>query len=122
MPSLHLPSLLIVALGLLLGACQASPSTTELARLESSIDSDQLSSASRQLEQLRGEQTEDARLLALQRRLAEAYLQRGLEALDRGDLDAAAQALAQARGLMPQAPALTTGMDQAIDRARDQQR
>lgn len=46
-----------------------------------------------------------------QRRLAEAWLQRGQKALERGDMKAAATALGNARALMPQAPALTDGLD-----------
>ncbi|MCY1536983.1 hypothetical protein D9M68_724600 [compost metagenome] len=46
-------------------------------------------------------------------------MQQGQKALQNGDLDSAAKALGHARSLMPQAPALTTGLDGAISKARE---
>ncbi|MGE8392551.1 MAG: hypothetical protein ACN6QI_08330, partial [Pseudomonas sp.] len=50
--------------------------------------------------------------------LAEAYLQRSQIVLQKGDVNAAATALARARALMPKAPALTGGVNGAIAQAR----
>ncbi len=45
-------------------------------------------------------------------------MQRGETALRQGDLNTATSALGHARGLMPKAPALTAGLDGAINRAK----
>ncbi|AYC30927.1 hypothetical protein D3880_00340 [Pseudomonas cavernae] len=118
----------IVAISLLLAACQSAPQqvtnlptddlVAALSQLEQSIDRGQLSSAESQLAALQPRAAGDTRLESLQRRLADAYMQQGQSALQRGDLDTASTALAQARSLMPQAPALTTGLDSAISQAR----
>ncbi len=63
--------------------------------------------------------SEDARAQARERQqferlLADAWLQRSQQALERGDLNAATTALARARALMPKAPALTNGLGGAL--------
>ncbi|SHL38225.1 hypothetical protein [Phytopseudomonas punonensis] len=68
------------------------------------------------------ESGDPAALLQAQRQLSEAYLQEGQKALEGGDLDKAAKSLAHARTLMPKAPALTTGLDGAIGKAREAER
>lgn len=112
----------MVALALLLAACQSAPSS-DLAgafhQLEQNLAADQLAEAENRLLALRQRAGADPRLEQYQRQLAEAYLQRGQQALQAGDLDTAAKALGQARGLMPQAPALTTGLEGAIGLARE---
>lgn len=50
------------------------------------------------------------RLAPYQRRLADAYLRQGQEALQKGDLATATTALSRARSLLPAAPALTAGL------------
>ncbi|WP_137886077.1 PA5502 family lipoprotein [Pseudomonas sp. 2FE] len=117
----------IVAISLLLAACQ-SPSNntvvptdeliTAFRQLDQSLASGQLSEAESQLGALQQRAVGDTRLEQYQRQLAEAYLQQGQNALQQGDLDSAAKALSHARGFMPQAPALTTGLDSAIAQAR----
>ncbi|WP_332820712.1 hypothetical protein [Pseudomonas sp.] len=86
--------------------------------LEQSLASGQLSEAESRLNALQLRASDDARLEVYQRQLAEAYLQQGQTALQTGDLDRAAKALSQARQLMPQAPALTTGLGGAIAQVR----
>ena len=117
----------ILALALLLAACQSTSqepgaATDELLGdfrlLEQSLASGQLSEAESRLNALQLRASDDARLEVYQRQLAEAYLQQGQTALQTGDLDRAAKALSQARQLMPQAPALTTGLGGAIAQVR----
>lgn len=117
----------ILAISLLLAACQSTlqgpgQSTDELLGdfrlLEQNLASGQLSEAKSRLKSLRGRASGDARLELYQRQLAEAYLRQGQTALQTGDLDRAAKALRQARQLMPQAPALTTGVGGAIAQVR----
>ncbi len=121
----------IVTLSLLLVACQsapqvANPPTDELVsafqQLEQSLAAGQLGQAESQLAELQRRASGDTRLEQYQRQLAEAYLAQGQQALQAGDLDHAAQALGQARSLMPQAPALTTGLEGAIGQARAAER
>lgn len=111
----------------LLAACQSTSkgpgqATDELLGdfrlLEQNLASGQLSEAKSQLKSLHGRASGDARLELYQRQLAEAYLRQGQTALQTGDLDRAAKALSQARQLMPQAPALTTGLGGAIAQVR----
>ncbi|WP_439860269.1 PA5502 family lipoprotein [Pseudomonas sp. MBLB4136] len=120
--------LALVAASLLLAACQqapqvAAPPTDELVsafrQLDHSLAAGQLDAAEGQLAALQQRASGDTRLEQYQRQLAEAYLQRGQQALQSGDLDRATKALSHARSLMPQAPALTTGLDGAITQARD---
>jgi len=117
----------ILALSLLLAACQSAAqgpgaATDELLGdfrlLEQSLASGQLSEAESRLNALQSRASGDARLERYQRQLAEAYLRQGQTALQSGDLDRAAKALSQARQLMPQAPALTTGLGGAIAQVR----
>ena len=117
----------ILALSLLLAACQSASQgpgavTDELLGdfrlLEQSLASGQLSEAESRFNALQLRASGDARLERYQRQLAEAYLRQGQTALQTGDLDRAAKALGQARQLMPQAPALTTGLGGAIAKVR----
>lgn len=117
-------SLVLVSL---LAGCQGAPPVANLPtddlvsafrQLEQSLAAGQLSQAQSQLDGLQQRAGGDTRLEQYQRQLAEAYLQQGQQALQSGDLDRAATALGQARGLMPQAPALTTGLEGAIGQAR----
>jgi len=117
----------ILAISLLLAACQSAPQgpgpiTDELLGdfrlLEQSLAEDQLNAAESQLKSLNVRASGDARLEVYQRQLAEAYLRQGQAALQVGDLERAAKALGRARMLMPQAPALTTGLGGAIAKVR----
>ncbi|WP_223553904.1 PA5502 family lipoprotein [Pseudomonas sp. BF-R-01] len=119
--------LLLVAFSLLLGACQSTPpATTEatdarataIAQLEQSLASSELATAEDQLAALQAESPNDPSLVQYQRQLAEAYLQRSQIVLQKGDVNAAATALSRARALMPKAPALTGGVNNAIVNAR----
>ena len=118
----------IVAISLLLAACQSAPQVANLPtddlvsafrQLEQSLASGQLDDAESQLNALQQRAAGDTRLEQYQRQLAEAYLLQGQQALQTGDLNSAATALSRARSLMPQAPALTTGLDGAIAQARE---
>jgi len=119
--------LLLVAFSLLLGACQSTPPAatevpdaraTAIAQLEQSLASSELATAEDQLAALQAETPNDQSLEQYQRQLAEAYLRRSQIVLQKGDVNAAATALARARALMPKAPALTGGVNGAITEAR----
>ncbi len=119
--------LLLVAVSLLLGACQSTPPAdtavldvraTAIAALEQNINSNELATAEDQLSALQASSADDPQLVPYQRQLAEAYLQRSQIVLQKGDVNAAATALSRARVLMPKAPALTGGVDDAIAQAR----
>ena len=86
--------------------------------LDQSISRGQLQQAERQWASLRQRATGDTRLEQYQRQLAETHLQQGQTALQNGDLNGASASLGKARGLLPQAPALTSGLDNAIAKAR----
>ncbi|ALN17169.1 PA5502 family lipoprotein [Ectopseudomonas mendocina] len=118
-----LPLLLV----LLLVGCQSSqqqslPPVDDLViafrELDLSLAEERLDDARSQLSALQQRASRDTRLEQYQRQLAEAYMEQGQEALQQGDLDRAAQTLGQARSLMPQAPALSHDLNQAIDSAR----
>ena len=119
--------LLLVAFSLLLGACQSTPpAATEatdaraaaIVQLEQSLASSELATAEDQLTLLQAETPNDPSLEQYQRQLAEAYLRRSQIVLQKGDVNAAATALSRARALMPKAPALTGGVNNAIVNAR----
>lgn len=117
----------VVAISLLLAACQSAPKVANLPtdelitafrQVEQSLNAGQLTSAESQLAAVAPRAQGDTRVEQYQRQLAEAYLQQGQSALQQGDLDTATKALTHARSLMPQAPALTTGLDNSIAKAR----
>ncbi len=116
--------LLVAAFSLLLAACSSTPGEQANApaqadawqQLQQSITSNELATAEDQLAALQAQSPDDARLEQNQRQLAEAYLKRSQIVLQKGDVNAAATALARARALMPQAPALTGG--DAVAQAR----
>ncbi|MBK5518901.1 PA5502 family lipoprotein [Pseudomonas sp. TH10] len=118
--------LLLVAFSVLLGACQSTPPVAEapdarataIAQLEQSLASSELATAEDQLAALQAEAPNDQSLEQYQRQLAEAYLLRSRIVLQKGDVNAAATALSRARALMPKAPALTGGVNNAIVNAR----
>ena len=116
-----------LGLVLLLAGCQSVPQRANLPvddlvsafrQLDQSLFSGDLSSAEAQLLTLQKSAAGDTRLEYYQRQLTDVYLQQGQQALQAGDLDNATKALSRARSLMPQAPALTTGLDGAIAQAR----
>lgn len=116
--------LLVAAFSLMLGACSSTPAPTPVApepadawqQLQQTIASNELATAEDQLATLQAQSPNDSRIEQYQRQLAEAYLQRSQIVLQKGDVNAAATALARARALMPQAPALTGG--EAVAQAR----
>lgn len=117
--------LLIVLFSLTLAACQSKPTDTApppepeaYQQLSQNITSNELATAEDQLATLQKQNPTDERLVNYQRQLAEAYLQRSQVVLQKGDVNAAASALARARALMPTAPALTSGVNGAIAHAR----
>lgn len=128
MMSLALRRLFIVATLALLAACQHAPQEAELPtdelvsgfrQLDQSLSAGDLANAEQQLNALKVSAAGDTRLEQYQRQLSEAYLQQGQHALQSGDIDTATTALGRARSMMPQAPALTTGLDGAIAKARE---
>ncbi|HIQ43520.1 MAG TPA: hypothetical protein EYH47_12315 [Pseudomonas oleovorans] len=117
-----------LVLVLLLAGCQNTPSHNVLPvdelvsafrQLDVSLAEERLDDARSQLDALQRRASGDTRLEQYQRQLADAYMEQGREALQKGDLDRAAQALGQARSLLPQAPSLSHDLNQAIDRARE---
>ncbi|QEY60572.1 hypothetical protein FXN65_00390 [Metapseudomonas lalkuanensis] len=118
----------VVAFSLLLAACQTAQQVAEVPtddlvssfrHLDQDLADGKLTEAETQLKGLEERAAGDTRLEQYQRQLADAWLKRGQDALQQGDLDNATKALSHARSLMPQAPALTTGLDGAIDQARE---
>jgi len=109
--------LLVAAFSVFLAACSSAPVEQATApaqadawqQLQQNIASNELATAEDQLAALQAQSPDDARLEQYQRQLAEAYLQRSQIVLQKGDVNAAATALARARALMPQAPAVTGG-------------
>jgi len=118
--------LLLAAFSLILTACASKPVESPAVpaapdgwqQLQQSIASNELATAEDQLAALQAQSPADGRLEQYQRQLAEAYLQRSQIVLQKGDVNAAATALARARALMPKAPALTGGVNGAIAQAR----
>lgn len=119
----------LIILSLLLPGCQSSrPSQPYQAPMDSTVVAFQaleealiagrLDDAQSRLASLRQSRPSDTRVEQYQRQLVEAYLLQGQQALRSGDLDNATQALRSARQLMPQAPALTAGLDTAISQSR----
>lgn len=123
----------LAALALLVVGCQSQQATEPVQthapaaeaavlsaqeQFETSLAEGRLAEAEAQFEALQ-QDGEPTVLLQAQRRLSEAYLQEGQKALESGDLDKAAKSLGHARNLMPKAPALTTGLDGAIGKARE---
>ena len=78
-------------------------------QFEAQLASGQLETAGATLERLRRQESSAPTLEGYQRLLADAWLQRSQQALEKGDLNAATTALTKARSLMPKAPALTGG-------------
>lgn len=128
MTSFPLRCAALAALALLIVGCQSqqaaepAPAVVAVApgaqeQFDAHLAAGQLAEAEAQLQVLHAD-GEPAALLQAQRQLSEAYLQAGQKALEAGDLDQAAKSLAHARTLMPKAPALTTGLDGAIGKAR----
>jgi hypothetical protein len=107
---------------LLLGACQSLPwsedaraQARERQQFERLLGAGELEAAGVTLGHLRARDA--AQVEHYQRLLADAWLQRSQQALERGDLNAATTALARARALMPKAPALTNGLGGALQPA-----
>lgn len=116
MPASLLRYLAPLLLPLVLAACQRG--TTEPAdtapppqppslsqEFERQLGAGDLPAATASFKRLQAEQPGPA-LETYQRRLSEAWLKRGEQALERGDMSAAATALNNARALMPKAPSL----------------
>ncbi|WP_342650111.1 PA5502 family lipoprotein [Pseudomonas sp. REB1044] len=116
--------LLVAVFSLFLAACSSAPVEPPAApeqpdawqQLQQNIASNELATAEDQLATLQAQSPDDPRVEQYHRQLAEAYLQRSQIVLQKGDVNAAATALARARALMPQAPALTGG--EAVAQAR----
>lgn len=120
----------VLVFSLLLTACQTAPAPYQapvdegiasMRLLDQDIAAGRLDQAEERLNTLLQRNAADTRLESYRHQLAEAHMAKGNAALERGDLDQATQALAKARSLMPHAPALTSGFDDAIANARRQQ-
>ncbi len=108
---------------LLLGACQstppagtdaAQPSSKTRQRLDKQLATGELDAATLTYQRLRRHDPASAE--NYRQLLADAWLQRSQHALEQGDLNAATAALANARALMPKAPALTNDLGGALQR------
>ncbi|MDE1167521.1 MAG: hypothetical protein PW845_19645 [Pseudomonas sp.] len=117
--------LLLAAFSLVLAACQSKPTEPPTApvpdaylQVQQNIASGELATAEDQLATLQKQAPDDPRLEPYQRQLAEAYLQRSQIVLQKGDVNAAATALARARALMPKAPALGGAGNNTVSDAR----
>ncbi|AQW66813.1 PA5502 family lipoprotein [Pseudomonas parafulva] len=116
--------LLVGVFSLFLAACSQAPveqastpaQPDAWQQLQQNIASNELATAEDQLVSLQAQSPGDGRIEQYQRELAEAYLQRSQIMLQKGDVNAAVTALARARALMPQAPAVTGG--DAVSQAR----
>lgn len=116
--------LLVGVFSLFLAACSHAPveqastpaQPDAWQQLQQNIASNELATAEDQLVSLQAQSPGDGRVEQYQRELAEAYLQRSQIMLQKGDVNAAVTALARARALMPQAPAVTGG--DAVSQAR----
>ncbi|MGE8392896.1 MAG: hypothetical protein ACN6QI_10115, partial [Pseudomonas sp.] len=94
--------LLLAAFSLILAACSSTPADNAAVpaqpdawqQLEQSIASSELATAEDQLATLQSQAPNDSRIEQYQRQLAEAYLQRSQIVLQKGDVNAAATALA----------------------------
>lgn len=78
------------------------------------VNANQLELAAQQLASLRNNYPDEPRIADLQQRLANAWLAVGEQALKDADVDTASAALIEAKRLLPQAPALTEGLDAAL--------
>ncbi len=117
-------SVLLCSVLVMLTACQtmteqaAEPQIDELAVAElvfaKHLNANQLDLAGQQLADLRDKYPEQPRIADLQQRLANAWLSTGEQALQEADVDTASAALIEAKRLLPQAPALTAGLDAAL--------
>lgn len=108
---------------LLLGACQSTPpagtdaaqsSSKTRQRLDKQLATGELDAATLTYQRLRRHDPASAE--NYRQLLADAWLQRSQQALEQGDLNAATAALANARALMPKAPALTNDLGGALQR------
>lgn len=107
--------LITLAIVLLVG-CQSAPEHDSQTQLfQHYLSNNQLSLADQQLAEADTQGVSADKLAPYQRQLADAYLRQGQEALQAGDLNTATTALSRARSLLPEAPALTAGLGEALN-------
>ncbi|GGJ95591.1 hypothetical protein [Pseudomonas matsuisoli] len=128
MRPLSIRSLCAIAFAVTLSGCQFGPKTPQdpyaddYARVEQSLAAGRPGEAQIRLNAMPEASRSDPRNATFRQRLSDAYLQQGRRALQAGDMDTATKALSHARSLMPSAPALTTGLDGAVEQARNAQK
>ncbi len=106
---------LITLTGILLAGCQSAPELDSQTLLfQQYLTNNQLSLADQQLAEASAQGVSADKLAPYERKLADAYLRQGQEALLAGDLNTATTALSRARSLLPEAPALTAGLGEAL--------
>lgn len=106
--------LITLAIVLLVG-CQSAPEhDSQTVLFQQYLSNNQLSLADQQLAEAGAQGVSADKLAPYERQLADAYLRQGQEALQAGDLNTATTALSRARSLLPEAPALTAGLGDAL--------
>lgn len=106
--------LITLAIVLLVG-CQSAPEyDSQTVLFQQYLSNNQLSLADQQLAEAGAQGVSADKLAPYERQLADAYLRQGQEALQAGDLNTATTALSRARSLLPEAPALTAGLGEAL--------
>lgn len=119
MPPKNRLSLLLIPL---LAACQSAPNSapnvpeTASKPVAQWQTPEQLEAATRAFLEQRPQDPSDRD--RQQRALASAWMQRGQQALEAGDVNSATAALMRARSLLPQAPALTNDLGNALQPKR----
>ena len=113
--SVYAPRRMAILAVVLLAGCQVAPERDRQTQLfQQHLASGQLNLADQQLAEAGAQGVDAEKLAPYQRRLADAYLRQGQDALQAGDLDTATRALSRARSLLPEAPALTAGLGDAL--------
>lgn len=108
--------LFLACLSVALAGCQSAAVRDNQSQLfQRYLAEGQLARADQLLADADARGVDPERLAPYQRRLADAYLQLGQQALQDGDLNTATTALSRARSLLPAAPALTAGLGDPLD-------
>lgn len=112
----------LLALALNVAAAeQVDPTVQALRALDSSVASNQLEQAERQLQALQKSVPGDTRLEQARREISAAYVRQGDTALNSGNLTAASQALSKAQRAMPVGNQKAAALASSIKHSQEQQ-